>query len=83
MYSQNVQGLKIEMKEEYLVRIIKTRKLVAFTVQERHLTGDYVKIIGEKKYYMIHHRPEEQPRCKKSKMEMASIHSKQMPTYLF
>jgi len=49
MYSQNVQGLKIEMKEEYLVRIIKTRKLVAFTVQERHLTGDYVKIIGEKK----------------------------------
>ena len=50
------------MKEEYLVRIMETRKLDAYIIQEMHLAGDYIKIIGEKKYYMIHHGPEEQPR---------------------
>jgi len=47
------------MKEEYLIRIMETKKLDAYIIQETHLTGDYVTImIGENNYYMIHDGPE-------------------------
>ena len=46
MYSHNVQGLKNEMKEEYLISIMEKMKLDTYIIQEMHFAGDYIKIIG-------------------------------------
>jgi len=62
LYSQNVQELRNEMKEGYIVRIMEAQKLVPSINQKTHLPEDYIKILGDKNCYMIHHGSEQQPK---------------------
>ena len=60
VYSHNVQGLKGEEKLEWITRIMDSKNLDAYIIQETHLLGDYTTTLP-KGNILIHHGPETQP----------------------
>jgi len=60
VYSHNVNGLRDESKLEFIPRLMKTKNIDSYLIQETHLPGDFEKVIfGD--YYLIHHGPPSQP----------------------
>ena len=61
IYTQNIQGIRSnEEKLEYISRMMESKSIDAFMIQEMHLEGDFFKILL-KGQLLIHHGPNVQP----------------------
>jgi len=61
IYTQNIQGLRAnEEKLEYISRMMESKSIDVFMIQEMHLEGDFIKILPKGQLF-IHHGPNIQP----------------------
>ena len=61
VYMQNIQGFRANKEKlEYISRMMESKLIDAFIIQEMHLKGDFVKILPKGQLF-IHHGPNIQP----------------------